>query len=162
MPVDELQNLTDDDAVTFREQFCANKVSLAHKKAAASMNTIYEIFFDILSKRQGLEYPNVKVDQVQGKIALVDIPEGIYPEDYTEVKKIPAEEEGGEEKEETVEHKKNTEEMAVIVLKVPQVEEEEEIKLEGMDGEEEKTEIIKKIVDENQEGSAITIQGRDV
>lgn len=104
----------------------------------------------------------MKVDQVQGKIALVDIPEGIYPEDYTEVKKIPAEEEGGEEKEETVEHKKNTEEMAVIVLKVPQVEEEEEIKLEGMDGEEEKTEIIKKIVDENQEGSAITIQGRDV
>jgi hypothetical protein len=99
--------------------FKANKVSKAHKSAQASMDTIYTILFDILSKRQGLEYPNVKIDQVQGKIALIDIPEGIYPEDYTEVKKIPAEEEGGEEKEETVEHKKNTEEMAVILLKVP-------------------------------------------
>lgn len=83
------------------------------------MDTIYQIIFDILSKRVGLEYSNVKVDQVHGKVSLVDIPEGIYPEDYTEVIKKPAEEEGGEEKEEKVDHKKNTEEMAVIVLKVP-------------------------------------------
>ena len=52
--------------------------------------------------------------------------------------------------------------MAVIVLKVPQVEEEEEIILPAAEGEEPKTEIIKKIVDEDQAGSAVSIQGRDV
>ena len=64
---------------------------------------------------------------------------------------------------EKVERKKNTDEMGVIVIKVPQVEEEEEVKLEvtDMDGEE-KTEIVKKLVDEDQGGSAIVIQGRDV
>ena len=41
---------------------------------------------------------------------------------------------------------------------MPQVEEEEEI--EGEEGE--KTEVIKKMVDEDQKDSAITIQGRDV
>jgi len=43
------------------------------------------------------------------------------------------------------------------------VEEEEEIKLEVTDGDgEPKTEIIRKLVDEDQKEQAIVIQGRDV
>jgi hypothetical protein len=57
-----------------------------------------------------------------------------------------------------IKHEKNTDEKAVIIIKVPQVEEEEEI--QGEDGE--KTEIIKKMVDEDQKDQAIVIQGRDV
>ena len=50
---------------------------------------------------------------------LIDIPEGIYYEDYTEVVKKPAAEEGGEEIEEKIERKQNTDEKAVILIKVP-------------------------------------------
>lgn len=121
------------------------------------MDTIYEFIIDILTKRVPVEVPNVKVDQIHSKIALIDIPEGIYTENYTEVIKKPPAEEGGEEIEEKIEHTKNTEEMAVIVLKVPQVEEEEEIILPAAEGEEPKTEIVKKIVDEDQADSAVVI-----
>ena len=58
---------------------------------------------------------------------LIDIPEGIYTCDYTETIKKPPAEEGGEEIEEKIDHKQNTDEKAVILLKVPQYEEEEEI-----------------------------------
>ena len=47
--------------------------------------------------------------------------------------------------------------MAVILVKVPQVEEEEEIEMEAVGGEEPKKEIIKKLVDEDQGGQAISI-----
>ena len=50
---------------------------------------------------------------------LVDIPEGVYTEDYKETIKKPPAEEGGEEIEEQVERQKNTDEKAVILLKVP-------------------------------------------
>lgn len=127
------------------------------------MDSLFEFMADIISKRVPMEAPNVKVDAIMGKIALIDIPEGIYTEDFTETIKKPPAEEGGEEIVETFERKKNTDEMAVLVLKVPQVEEEEEIKLEVTDGDgEPKTEIIKRLVDEDQGGSAISLQGRDV
>lgn len=162
VPAEELQNLNDDDAVKFKELFTQNKVSIAHKGCTKQMDTLFEFVIDILTKRVSVEAPNVKIDQIHGKITLVDIPEGVCTEDYTETIKKPPAEEGGEEIEEKVEHKKNTDEKAVIVLKVPQVEEEEEIQLEVADGEEPKTEIIKKIVDEDQAGSAVVLQGRDV
>ena len=57
-----------------------------------------------------------------------------------------------------VKHEKNTDEKAVISIKVPQIEEEEEI--QGEEGE--KTEIVKKMVDEDQKDQAIVIQSRDV
>ena len=57
-----------------------------------------------------------------------------------------------------VKHEKNTDEKAVIIIKVPQIEEEEEI--QGEEGE--KTEIVKKMVDEDQKDQAIVIQSRDV
>lgn len=57
-----------------------------------------------------------------------------------------------------VKHEKNTDEKAVIIIKVPQIEEEEEI--QGEEGE--KTEIVKKMVDEDQKDQAIVIQSREV
>ena len=61
-----------------------------------------------------------------------------------------------------VKHEKNTDEKAVIIIKVPQVEEEEEMNVEvsGADGQ--KTEIVRKMVDEDQKDQAIVIQARDV
>ena len=61
-----------------------------------------------------------------------------------------------------IKKEKNTDEKAVIIIKVPQIEEEEEIKVEVSGSEGQKTEIIKKMVDEDQKDSAIVIQGRDV
>ena len=50
---------------------------------------------------------------------MVDIPEGINTSDWTETVKKPPAEEGGEETTEKIQHKKNTDEMAVLLLKVP-------------------------------------------
>ena len=49
------------------------------------------------------------------------------------------EQEDGSTKEEKVEHKKNINEQALILITVPQVEEEEEIKVEVTGSKEEKT-----------------------
>ena len=59
---EELNNLTDDDAVKFKEMFVANKVSKAHKTCTKQMDTIYEFIIDILTKRVPVEAPNVKID----------------------------------------------------------------------------------------------------
>lgn len=163
VPNDEISLLTEEDAVTFKDLFVKKKVSLAHKGCTKQMDTIYEYLIDILTKRVPVDAPNVKLDQIVSKIALIDIPEGVYTEDYTETVKQPPAEEGGEEIEEQVQRTKNTDEKAVIVMKVPQVEEEEEINLEVTDGDgNAKTEIIKRMVDEDQKEQAIVIQGRDV
>jgi len=74
------------------------------------------------------------------KIVLIEIPEGTYPEDTVEkvMQPVEAPAEGAEAQppaegaepamqEVEVKHEKNTDEKAVIIIKVPQVEEEEEI-----------------------------------
>lgn len=79
---------------------------------------------------------------------LIDVPEGIYTEDTIEKVMQPAEApaEGGAEakpaegeeqamQEVEVKREKNTDEKAVILIKVPQVEEEEEINVEVSGGE---------------------------
>ena len=45
----------------------------------------------------------------------------------------------------------------MIVLKVPQVEEEEEVEVEGEEGAEPEKKIITKLVDEDQKESAVVI-----
>lgn len=134
------------------------------------MDTLYQFVIDILTKRVPVESPSVKLDQIVSKIVLIDLPEGVYHEDTIEKVMKPAEApaEGAEAQppaegeqamqEEEIKHEKNTDEKAVIIIKVPQVEEEEEVQNE--DGE--KTEIIKKMVDEDQKDQAIVIQGRDI
>ena len=51
------------------------------------------------------------------KLKLVEVPEGVYELETTEVKTVTNE--NGEEHEETVVHKRNTNEKALILLKVP-------------------------------------------
>lgn len=118
-PTDEMNNLNDDDAIKFKEMFVANKVSIAHRASGKQMDTLYEFVADILTKRIVVDNPNVKIDQVHSKLVLIDIPEGTYTQDYKETIKKPPAEEGGEEITEIVEHKKNTDEMAVLLMKVP-------------------------------------------
>ena len=123
------------------------------------MDMLYEFIVDIMTKRIVIETPNVKVDQIIDKLVLIDIPQGVDYFDWTEE----FEQVEGEEPKEPIEHKRNTDEKAVILIKVPQIEEEEEVKLEVTDGDgQEKTEIIRRLVDEDQKESAISLQGRDV
>ena len=48
------------------------------------MNDLFDFVIDILCKRVPIETINVKVDQIQSKIVLVDIPEGINMESSEE------------------------------------------------------------------------------
>lgn len=48
------------------------------------MNDLYDFIVDILCKRVPIETINVKVDQIQSKISLIDIPDGIIMEPYEE------------------------------------------------------------------------------
>lgn len=158
-PIDELYNLGDEDAQAFKELFRDNKISKAHQECSKQMDMLYEFIVDIMTKRIVIETPNVKVDQIIDKLVLIDIPQGVDYFDWTEE----FEQVEGEEPKEPIEHKRNTDEKAVILIKVPQIEEEEEVKLEVTDGDgQEKTEIIRRFVDEDQKESAISLQGRDV
>lgn len=163
VPLDEPEKLADEDALKFRDLFIQSKVSKAHRACTKQMDTLYEFLIDIATKRVSIDKPSVKIDQIAPKVVLVDLPEGINVDDWSETVKKPPAEEGGQEVEEVIEHKKNTNEQAVIILKVPQVEEEQEVPAEvtGEDGEQ-KTETIKKLVDEDQDQKAVVIQGRDV
>ena len=62
------------------------------------MDTLYQFIVDILTKRVPVESPNVKVDQVNTKIILIEVPENINHEDSIEKVMQPAEApaEGGE------------------------------------------------------------------
>ena len=174
---EELFNLNDDDYVKFKELFQANKVSIAHNDCTDKMNELYSFIIDIMTKRVTIDQPSVKVDQIINKLVLIDIPEGINHESSVEkvMQPVQASGEGAEEgsqppaegqepamQEVEIKKEKNTDEKAVIIIKVPQIEEEEEIKVEVSGSEGQKTEIIKKMVDEDQKDSAIVIQGRDV
>ena len=126
--LEDLSSLTDDQVTKFKELFKENRVSTAHKNAGKSMDMLYDFLVDILAKRVPVENVAVKVDQINGKVKLIEMPEGLYHEDTVEI--ITKENEDGTKTEEKVEHKQNTEEAAVIVLRVPQIEKEEEIQIQ--------------------------------
>lgn len=69
-------------------------------------------------------------------------------------------EKDGVKVEEKVEKKRNTNERALLLVKVPQFEDEEEVKVDGEDGP--KVEIVKKMVDEDQKEKALSVIIRDV
>lgn len=83
-PIDELYNLSDDDAMKFKDLFRENKISQAHKGCTKQMDTLYEFIVDIMSKRIVIESPSVKVDQIIEKLVLIDIPPGVNYFDWTE------------------------------------------------------------------------------
>lgn len=131
---EELFNLNDDDYVKFKELFQKHKVSIAHNDCTDKMNELYSFMIDILTKRVTIDQPSVKVDQIISKLVLLDIPDGINHEDSLEKVMQPVQPpaEGGEEgsqppaegqepamQEVEIKKEKNTDEKAVIVIKVP-------------------------------------------
>lgn len=164
--LEDLSGLSDEDLGKFKELFTKNRVSAAHKTGGKGLDMLFDFMIDILAKRVPIENVNVKVDQIFGKVKLIDMPEGLYHEDTVET--VTKENEDGTKTEEKVEHKQNTDETAVIVIRVPQIEKEEEIQIqvsgrENEDGEPEmKTEMVKRFVDEDQQDKVLSICNREV
>ena len=133
-PYDDLTKLGDEDLIKFKDLFMNNRMSEHHRGTGKTMDLLFDYIIDILSKRVPIDNVNVKVDQIVSKIRLVPCPEDLVTEDYTEKVTV---EENGETKEITKSHKKNTNETALILMSIPQIEEEEEIKIEvtGKEGE---------------------------
>ena len=183
-PKEDLSGLEDGDLIKFKEIFNANRISEFHKNAQKTMDTLYDCLIDILAKRVPVENVNVKVEQIMSKIKLISIPEGVVLEDRTEKQKVTKED--GTEVEEEVTLKKNTEEHGLILITVPQTEEEQEIVIEVSgsvdeskqtseavpenkeEKEEETTEkkqetkIIKVMVDVDQQDKVLSVVARNV
>lgn len=101
--LEDLSGLSDEDLQEFKKIFLANRVSKAHRGAGKAMDILYDFFIDILAKRVPIENVSVKVEQIIGKVKLIEMPEGLYHEDYTET--VTKENEDGTKVEEKVERK---------------------------------------------------------
>lgn len=119
---DDLSSLSDEDLVKFKEMFNGKRMSQFHQGVGKMMDTLYDYLIDILAKRVPVEGVNVKVEQIMSKIKLIPVPEDVILEDTVVKEKVTNEE--GVEEEKEVEKKKNVIEGGVIILTVPQVEEE--------------------------------------
>ena len=61
-PYHDLSRLSDDDIIKFKDLFIMNRVSKTHRDIGKSMETLYDYFIDILSKRVPIENVNIKVE----------------------------------------------------------------------------------------------------
>ena len=129
---DDLSSLSDEDLVKFKEMFNSKRMSQFHQGTGKMMDTLYDYLIDILAKRVPVEGVNVKVEQIMSKVRLITMPEDVILEDTIVKEKVTNEE--GVEEEKEVEKKKNVIEGGVIILTVPQVEEEQEITIEVTQG----------------------------
>ena len=189
IPLDDLSGLSDDDYVRFKELFMQNRISPHLCNRGKNMDNLFDFAVDVLARRVPTENVSVKVGEITSRILLVPMPEGLHHEDYEEV--IMHEDDDGTEREEKLSYKKNTNECGLIVLKVPQYEQQEEIPIEVTKGdetaeaaatpkkeekpaaddkkEEEKaaeeapaTKTVKKMIDEDQKEKALAVRIRDV
>lgn len=129
------------------------------------MDGIFDIMIDIAAKRTPPE-SSVKSDQIRDKVRFVPYPEGVVEEDYEDEVPKAGGEEGAEPIMEKVKYEKNVEFKAMMFLKVPQREQEEEIPMEvnskdGDDAEEGAVQTVIRMVDEDQNGKALAIIGRN-
>ena len=137
------------------------------------MDTLYDYLIDILAKRVPVEGVNVKVEQIINKVRLIQIPDDIVLSDRVVKEKVTGED--GVEVEQEVQKKKNTNEEGVIILSVPQIEEEQEIAIEvtrasdvpKAEGEETertkpKTKTVIVMVDVDQQEKAMAVNPRNV
>ena len=116
----------------FKEMFNSKRMSQFHQGTGKMMDTLYDYLVDILAKRVPVEGVNVKVEQIMSKVKLVPIPDDVILADTVVKEKLTNEE--GVEEEKEVEKKKNVIDGGVIILTVPQVEEEQEITIEVTQG----------------------------
>lgn len=171
---EDLSGLSDDNLGKFKELFLKeHRVSPIHdvKTSGQNFDTILDFAVDILARRETDELKNttVKLDSITNKIVLVEMPEGTYMKDTKQT--VVTENEDGTKNEEVVTHKANTNEKGVLLLKVPEVEKEFQEPLPIPEGKEEpevdengevKTQTVKKMVEEDQNGKALAIQTREV
>lgn len=134
IPLDDLSGLSDDDYIRFKELFMQNRISPHLCNRGKNMDNLFDFAVDVLARRVPTENVNVKVGEITSRIVLLPMPEDLYHEDYEEV--IMHENEDGTEREEKLSYKKNTNECALVVLKVPQYEQQEEIPIEVTKGDE--------------------------
>lgn len=171
MTFEDLSELTDEDMGKFKELFInQHRVSPVHDptKTGKNFDNLLDFTVDILAKRVPVENVNTKIDQIHNKIVLVEMPEGTYNKDTTQ--KVVTENEDGTKTEEVIEHKANTGEKALLLLKVPEYEEEVQEPLEIVEGQEPekdengdlKMKTVKRIVEEDQKEKALAICMRDV
>lgn len=97
-------------------------MSQFHQGTGKMMDTLYDYLIDILAKRVPVEGVNVKVEQIINKIKLISVPEEVILVDRVEKVKVTGDD--GVEVEQEVQKKKNTNEAGLIIISVPQVEEE--------------------------------------
>lgn len=125
---EDLSVLNDEDLLKFKEIFMSTCPKLLKEKGQY-MNTLLEDLLDIASKRVPTENINVKAETVQHKVRFVPLPEGIIEEPYEEKFQMPGVD-GGEATNEVKKHKANVKFSSVLLLKVQQREEEEEVPIE--------------------------------
>jgi hypothetical protein len=175
IPKEDLSTLSDEDLEKFKAFFApAKRISRFHKDTGKSMDTLYDFLIDILAKRVPIDDFNVKVEQIQSKIRLMPFPDDVFETDYTE--NVKTEQEDGTFVSSVVDHKKNTNEVGLILITVPQVEEEEEIKVEVTGGKEEpkegeevdptakktKTKKVTRMVDVDTQDKVISVTTRGI
>jgi hypothetical protein len=170
---DDLSTLTDEDLVKFKEIFNSKRMSQFHQGTGKMMDTLYDYLIDILAKRVPVEGVNVKVEQIIHKIKLVSVPEDIILADKIEKVKVTGDD--GVEVEQEVEKKKNTSVEGLIIISVPQYEEEQEITIEITQGTSEaiegenasekpkpKTKVVLVMVDVDQQDKAMSVKPRSI
>jgi hypothetical protein len=121
------------------------------------MTDLLDIMIDIASKRVPSDNTQVKPEQIRDKVRFVPYPDGVVEDTYEDIIVKHAEAEDGEETTEKVKIEANVDFKALMYLKVPQREQEEEIPMEAeptAEGEEAVddagVQIVIRMVDEDQ------------
>jgi len=84
-PYDDLSKLEEEQQNEFKKMFMEKKVSKYHEGKGKLLETIFDLFIDILSKKVPVEGVTVKIDQILHKIRLVPIPDDVVYEDGTKI-----------------------------------------------------------------------------
>jgi len=162
---EDLSRLDDEQVLKFKELFMANKVK-GLKNCGKTMDSILDIMIDIATKRVPSDNTQVKPEQIRDKVRFVPYPEGVIEDNYEDEVPKAGGEEGAEPIMEKVKYESNVDFKAMMFLKVPQREQEEEIPIElnSKDGEEPDegaVQTVIRMVDEDQQGKALAIIGRN-
>lgn len=170
--LDDLSTLDDEQLIAFKELHTKQIMAKSHRDRGKMMDRLYDYLIDILAKKVPTDNVTVKIDQIHHKVKFVTMPDDVVEEDFEQ--KITEEAKEGEEQKEpqVIHRKKNINDVAVLLLKPGQVQEEEEVKLEiehemeeGDENNEEaksRTQTVIKMVEQDQKDKALAIKGRDI
>lgn len=80
--LEDLSTLEDDDLVAFKELHSQHIMAKSHRDRGKMMERLYEYLFDILAKKVPTENVTIKIDQIHGKVRLVQMPDDVVEEDF--------------------------------------------------------------------------------